>query len=101
SQSFSVSWNPNSLSESSPLMASQMAIFFQSTDGFANGDLLPHAFYSLLQTLFPRQNHIHFPVLSQEPQLADPAPLPPNLASDSPFYHQNWRISSSLYFFLL
>ncbi|WVZ10927.1 hypothetical protein V8G54_015457 [Vigna mungo] len=32
-----------------------------------------------------------FPFLSQEPQLTDPAPLPPNPASGSPLYHQNWR----------
>ncbi|KAK8627733.1 hypothetical protein V6N13_135335 [Hibiscus sabdariffa] len=34
-----------------------------------------------------------FPFLSQEPQLAESAhtPLPPNPASGSPLYHENWR----------
>lgn len=39
-----------------------------------------------------------FPFLSQEPQLAEPvspppaaAPLPPNPASGSPLYNENWR----------
>ncbi|XP_017436128.1 pentatricopeptide repeat-containing protein At1g26460, mitochondrial isoform X2 [Vigna angularis] len=60
-------------------MAPQMAILFRT-----RSILFPKP-SSLIKTIST------FPFLSQEPQLADPTPLPPNPASGSPLYHQNWR----------
>ncbi|KAK7407421.1 hypothetical protein VNO78_09331 [Psophocarpus tetragonolobus] len=61
-------------------MASQMAILFRTRSLFPKP-----------QTLF--KSITTFPSLSQEPQLVDPTPtpLPPNPASGSPLYHENWR----------
>ncbi|QCD90082.1 pentatricopeptide repeat-containing protein At1g26460, mitochondrial [Vigna unguiculata] len=64
-------------------MASQMAILFRTRS------LLFTKPSSLIKTIST------FPFLSQEPQLADPTPLPPNPASGSPLYNQNWRTPGS------
>jgi len=50
--------------------------------------------------LFPKPSSLiktisTFPFLLQEPQVADPTPLPPNPASGSPLYHQKWRTPGS------
>ncbi|TKY69587.1 Pentatricopeptide repeat-containing protein mitochondrial [Spatholobus suberectus] len=63
-------------------MASQMAILLRTRS------LLPKP-PTLVKTITT------FPFLSQEPQLVDPTPpstpLPPNPASGSPLYNENWR----------
>ncbi|CAJ1931925.1 unnamed protein product [Sphenostylis stenocarpa] len=60
-------------------MASQMAILFRTRSLLL---LKPSSLVKTISTL---------PFLSQEPQLVDPTPLPPNPAAGSPLYHQNWR----------
>ncbi|RDX79465.1 Pentatricopeptide repeat-containing protein, mitochondrial, partial [Mucuna pruriens] len=59
-------------------MASQMAILFRTRS------LLPKT-STLMKSIST------FPFLSQEPQLVEPTSLPPNPASGSPLYSENWR----------
>ncbi|KAG4402054.1 hypothetical protein GLYMA_02G116000v4 [Glycine max] len=69
-------------------MASQMAILFRTRTLLSSKPTT-----TLIKTITT------FPFLSQEPQLVDPTPppsssstpLPPNPASGSPLYHENWR----------